>query len=140
MRGLDVVCADRDETRLRTLMELAPAYMNTPGEVSRLHPVRTELSASHWPFSQHCFSAIVCVHFLDVRLLPLFFTSLVIGGYLYLETIGGQGQNYLDLPKEGLLRALLSREFQLLFYRERRIGPANFGAVSVKLFAHKSAI
>jgi SAM-dependent methyltransferase len=141
MRGLDVVCADHNEKRLRALMTLAPDHMEnfTHGKLGVLHPVCTQLSRVHWPFSQACFSAIICIHFLGVDLLPLFGASLVAGGYLYIETFGGHGQNYLDLPKEGQLRdAVVAAGFQLLSYRERKVGPANSSAVSVKLWAQKS--
>lgn len=141
MRGLDVVCADGDEKRLRTLMALAPAYMESlaDGEFGTLQPVCTQLSESCWPFSETCFSAIVCIHFLHVGLLSLFGASLVAGGYLYVETFGGHGRNYLDLPMEGHLRgALIATQFRILFYQERPVGPANFGAVSVKFFAQKA--
>ena len=50
---------------------------------------------------------------------------------------GGHGKNYLDLPKAGQLQGLLSKDFHLPFYRERKVGPADYDAVAVKLFAQK---
>jgi SAM-dependent methyltransferase len=142
LRGLSVVCVDQDRARLQAISELAPPYISRmnlpPNEVGKLHPICSRLSQSSWPFSQNCFSAIVCVHFLEVALFDLFRSSLVAGGYLYIETFGGQGRNYVDLPKAGRLRNLLSTHFQLLRYRERRVGPRNCGAVAVKLLARMS--
>ena len=72
---------------------------------------------------------------------PIFLTrfaaSLVPSGHVYIETFGGHGGNYLDLPKAGQLRDWLSRHFRLVFYRERQAGPTDSGAVSVKLLAKK---
>jgi hypothetical protein len=96
------------------------------------------LNHLHWPFSQNCFGAIICVHFLDLDLFDMFHGSLVAGGYLYIETFGGHGQNYLDLPQAGQLSDLLSPNFRLPFYRERRVGPAAYNAVAVKLLAQKA--
>jgi hypothetical protein len=96
-----------------------------------------DLKESQWPFSQSCFGAIICVHFLDIKLFDVFRSSLVPNGHLYIETFGGHGGNYLDLPKAGQLHDLLSRHFNLLFYRERAVGPPGFEAVSVKLLGKK---
>jgi hypothetical protein len=41
--------------------------------------------------------------------IPTFISSLQEGGYLYIETFGGQGQNFRELPKAQQLRKLLSR-------------------------------
>jgi hypothetical protein len=53
----------------------------------------------------------VCVHYLNSALFPCFHSSLVLGGHLYIEKVGGQGQNYLELPMAGALRELLSPLF-----------------------------
>jgi len=99
-------------------------------EKLELHPVLAELNRSRWPFSRSCFGAIICIHFLDTDLFDAFRYSLVPTGRLYIETFGGHGDNYLDLPKAGQLRDLLSQTFQLSFYRERSVGRSDSGAVS----------
>jgi SAM-dependent methyltransferase len=141
LRGLSVVCVDRDTDRLRKLVRFWPDCINRlkrPGfAVGQLHPLCAELDSSRWPFPQNCFSAIICVHFIRIELFDLFTTSLVPGGHLFVETFGGHGQNYLDLPKAGQLRDLLSDQFHLLFYRERAVGPPGHRAVSAKLLARK---
>src|SRR5690349_16099950 len=123
LKGLDVVCADCDHRRLSILMQLGPAYIRDHqiGDVGRLHPVRANLSDT-WPFGSNCFSAIISVHFLELILLPFFLYSLNSEGYLYVETFGGQGGNYLRLPAEGHLRTALEPSFELLYYREKRVG------------------
>jgi hypothetical protein len=75
--------------------------------------------------------------FLEFDLFDAFHSSLVLSGHLYIETFGGHGGNYLDLPKAGQLRDLLSRHFRLAFYRERAVGPPGCGAMSVKLLGKK---
>lgn len=139
--GISVVCADRDMERLSALVRLAPKQiaqlMPRKSGAGHLYPVRADLAPSLWTFGENCFAGIVCVHFLDVALFPTFQSSLMGGGFLYIETFGGHGGNYLDLPKAGHVRDLLQAGFDLLFYREKRVGPAGYDAVTVKLFARK---
>jgi SAM-dependent methyltransferase len=141
LRGLSVVCVDHDAERLWKLVSVAPDCIDLhkrPGfDVGRLYPICAELNCLRWPFAKNCFSAIICVHFIKIELLELFRSSLVPGGHLYIETFGGQGRNYLDLPKAGQLHELLSEHFHLPFYRERPVGPPGCRAVSAKLLAQR---
>jgi SAM-dependent methyltransferase len=141
LRGLSVVCVDQDLDRLRTLARLAPTYIaeykQAKAGAGQLYPLLAKLNRLQWPFAPKCFGAIVCVHFLDVGLLDAVSASLVTGGRLYIETFGGHGGNYLDLPKAGQLRDLLSQHFNIAFCRERKVGPADSDAVSVKLLGKK---
>ena len=140
-RGLSVVFVDQKLERLHVLVRLATnhiARFREPGcEVGQLYPLLADLGPSQWPFCENCFAGIICVHFLNVALFGVFQSSLVAGGYLYIETFGGQGGNYLDLPKAGQLHDLLSSDFHLSFYREKKVGPIGYDAVTVKLFARK---
>jgi SAM-dependent methyltransferase len=141
LRGLSVVCVDHDAERLCKLVSVAPQCIDVhkrPGfDVGRLYPICADLNCLQWPFAKNCFSTIICVHFIKIELLDLFRSSLVPGGHLFIETFGGQGQNYLDLPKAGQLRDLLSEHFYLPFYQESPVGPFCYGAVSAKLLAQK---
>jgi hypothetical protein len=98
--------------------------------------VAADFRANTWMFKPSVFSAIVCVHFYSAELVPCFLLSLSRGGYLFVETVGGQGGNHLDLPRAGELRSRL-RDFELLHYTERRVGPDNSNAVSAKVLARK---
>jgi SAM-dependent methyltransferase len=131
--GLHVVCADRDRDRLDKLIE----FVRPADRVGRLQPICAHLAATTWPFGPNCFSAVVCVHYLDVALLPSIHFSLAPGGRLYIETIGGQGMNYLELPLAGELFEMLSPRFQLQFYEERPVGPPTSNRCAVKLLAQK---
>jgi len=102
-----------------------------------LLPVHTEFGAAAWPFARACFSAIVFVHYLDAFLFPFVHHSLAPGGSLYLETVGGQGGNYLELPQAGDLHSMLSLLFVLDSYEERPVGPAVANKCAVKLLARK---
>lgn len=138
--GLSVVCADRDWDRLNSLIRFASinnSLQQFECEKGRLFPVLANLKHSQWPFSLNCFGVIICVHLLELDLFEAFHSSLVSGGHLYIETFGGHGGNYLDLPKAGQLRDLLSRHFHLEVYREKPVGPPEAGAVSVKLLGRK---
>ena len=132
-QGLRVVCADQDRSCLSRIEDLAPQEHG----LGSLAPVCTSLSADQWPFRYASFSAVVCVHFLDLDLLPLIRSSLCERGHLYIETIGGQGENYRDLPPAGTLRRLLDPDYSLMLYEERRAGPEQYGKRAVKLLAQK---
>jgi SAM-dependent methyltransferase len=113
--GFTVVCADRDGHRLHELMR----FTATKKLIRALLPIRVVLAPLGWPFAPSSFSAVVFVHYLDVLLLPSVHCSLIPGGRLYLETVGGQGRNDLELPEAGELYALLSPRFQFDHYEER---------------------
>jgi SAM-dependent methyltransferase len=141
LRGTTVIGVDRDGGRLAQVAERAPQYLRehaAPGtRPGRIQLVQAELRPDRWMFGEACFCAIVAVHFLDVQLLGHFSRSLVRGGHLFLETFGGQGGNYLDLPAAGQLRSILQDDFVLPLYREKEVGPPSHRAVSVKLLGRK---
>jgi len=132
-QGLTVICAERDGKRLAELMRFAP----TKRLCGALLPIRVELAPAMWPFAPACFSAVVFVHYLDTSLFPSAHSSLVPGGHLYLETAGGQGGNYLELPQAGKLHALLAPRFRFDHYEERPVGPAGSNKRAVRLSAQK---
>ena len=85
------------------------------------------------------FGLIVLVHFLPQSLSAL--TSLVAPeGYLFIETIGGQGGNWLELPPAGAVEQALGRDFSFCFYKERQVGKQGTNAVSVRLLARKRGL
>lgn len=139
--GLEVICVDRDLSRLAKLAALGPEYMDrylpAGARRGRLHPVCAELGRARWPFLRQCLSAAVCVQFFELEILEALCFSLVSGGHLYIETAGNHGGNYIDLPPSGQLRAALSTEFDLPFYTERKAGPPGCDAVSARVLARK---
>jgi SAM-dependent methyltransferase len=140
-RGSSVVCVDKELERLHTLVRLSPKYIEDQNqskhEVGHLYPLLADLDPSRWPFRKNCFAGIICVHFLDVSFFNVFYYSLVTRGCLFIETFGGQGGNYLDLPKAGYLHDLLIENFDFHFYQERKVGPVGHDSVAVRLLARK---
>jgi SAM-dependent methyltransferase len=140
-RGASIICVDRRLDRLEVLASIGSKYLSNQtqfnGAIGKLLPVLADLGPLNWPFSEKCFSGVVCVHFVDIGLLEVFRASLISRGFFYFETFGGQGGNYLDLPRAGQVHDLLSTNFDLSFYRERKVGPAGCDAVAVKLLAYK---
>jgi SAM-dependent methyltransferase len=140
-RGASIICVDRRLERLEVLASVGSKHLakqtQLNGAIGKLLPMLAELSPLNWPFSEKCFSGVVCVHFVDIALLEVFRASLISGGFFYFETYGGHGGNYLDLPRAGQVHDLLSKDFDLSFYRERKVGPVGCNAVTVKLFAYK---
>ena len=142
VRGISVVCADRRPECLNTLVRFGSKYVTEQGQpdrrVGKLYPMLVNLHPAAWPFRENCFAGIVCVHFVSINLFDMFRSSLISGGHLYFETFGGHGGNYVDLPQAGQLHDLLSKDYQLQFYREKKVGPIGHDAVTVRLFARKS--
>jgi SAM-dependent methyltransferase len=139
--GMSVVCADRRPERLNTLVRFGSKYVAERGQpncrVGKLYPILVDLHPATWPFRENCFAGILSVHFVKINLFEMFRSSLIPGGFLYLETFEGHGKNYLDLPQVGQLRDLLSKDFQTHFYREKKVGPIGYNAATVRLFARR---
>jgi hypothetical protein len=77
------------------------------------------------------------VDFLLMSIFPKITDALAKGGLLLVQTIGNRGQNYLQLPTAGLLKAALSGNFEFLQYDEDTAGPSGAGAVTVRLLARR---
>jgi SAM-dependent methyltransferase len=139
-RGCTVVCVDRDFNRLSLLERLKTKYVAAltinEGNVGTILPICTNLSFYNWPFLESTFNFVICVHFVELSLFPCFLSSLCSGGYLYFETFGGQGQNFRALPEVGEIRHALEGH-DLEYYAEKRVGPPERYAVSVKVLARK---
>ena len=140
--GCTVVAVDHDRKRLAILNQTKVAYIAasaSPGISSgKILTVCADLNTRAWPFARSSFSAIICVHFPIVHLIPSFISSLEDGGHIYVETFGGQGENFRVLPKAGQLRTLLCGDVDFRYYKERKVGPSGFDSVTVTLFAQKA--
>jgi SAM-dependent methyltransferase len=140
-RGCTVVAVDIDRKRLLALEQVKAAYVaehvSAGVSTGQILTFCADLSAEGWPIAPSSVSAIICVHFAMIHLVPSFISSLQQGGYVYVETFGGQGQNFRELPKAGQLRELLSRHMEFRYYKERKVGPTEVDSVSVTLFAQR---
>jgi Tellurite resistance protein TehB. len=135
VRGLDVYCVDLDEDALATV-----ANLQTSRTISgRLIPMVADLAAGiPAALAAQRFGAIVNVHFLCPQLFGWWMDALLPGGFLYIETFDNRGGNYVELPRAGEYRALLSRDELLIqMYREAPAGPSTIDAVAVRLLAQK---
>jgi SAM-dependent methyltransferase len=138
-QGHDVVAVDHDLDRLKSLKKSAATNSPRglrPTASGRVLPICADLTSDRLPFGGASFSAILCVHYPAQRIISDFCTALKDGGWLYIETFGGQGQNYLDLPKAGEIRHAL-QGYELVFYKERLVGPTRREAVVVGALAQK---
>jgi SAM-dependent methyltransferase len=140
-RGCTVVAIDNDRKRLVTLEQVKAEYIEEHASVAvstgQIFTVCADLTAEGWPVAPTSVSAIICIHFSMIDLVPSFISSLQVGGHIYAETFGGQGQNFRELPKAGQLRELLSGHVEFKYYKERKVGPTEFDSVSVTLFAQR---
>jgi SAM-dependent methyltransferase len=140
-QGCTVIAIDNDRKRLAVLNQVKAAYVaeRAPigGRTGKICTVCADLTSEGWPVARSSVSAIICVHFAMIHLIPNFISSLQEGGYLYIETFGGQGQNFRELPKAEQLRALLSRHVEFKSYKERKLGPAEVDSVAVTLLAQR---
>jgi SAM-dependent methyltransferase len=128
--GCTVICMDNDLSRLQT-------DSTSQSASGSLHPHQIDLVRDPWPFSPHSVGGIINIHFTLLALFPHFESSLLPSGYLLLETVPGVGGNYLELPKEGELKAALGNAFDYELYKERQVGPSGHNAVTVKLLARR---
>jgi SAM-dependent methyltransferase len=136
--GCTVVCLDNDLRLIRVQRtELSNTHLKQAFQ--RLKLQRLDLNKDPWPFAASSVGGIINVHFFLPTLLPLFEKSLMPGSYLLLETVPGCGGNYLQLPKAGEVKFALGRAYDFEFYRERRVGPFDYDAVTVQLLARRVA-
>jgi SAM-dependent methyltransferase len=132
--GRRVWAVDRDLGRLSSFVR-SPLGRSLVQQ-GRVNPVCSDLNQPDLPFRHGAFGLVVLVHFLPQSLSPL--TSLVVPeGYLFIETIGGQGGNWLALPPAGTLERVLGRDFSFCFYKEQRVGKLGTDAVCVRLLAKR---
>ena len=127
-KGFNVIAVDKDLVRLNSLQKSMSRH--------KVFPLCADLTKGRLPFGPRSFSAILCIHYPIQGILADFDDQLIDGGHLFIETFGGQGGNYLELPKADEIRQALMN-YKLLFYNERSVGPAAHNAVVVKALAQK---
>ena len=131
--GYDVIAVDNDFARLKSVNTSAASQSSGSGRVVTLG---ADLVADRLPFRKSSFSAILCIHYPVQKIIADLCAALKEGGWLYIETFGGHGQNYLELPKPGEIPQAL-QGFEQIICRERPVGPASQRAVVVQALARK---
>lgn len=135
-KGFNVVAVDKDLARLDYLQKSISKKMDPVGKVFSLC---ADITSGRLPFGPCSFSAILCIHYPVQNILADFDDQLVDGGHIFIETFGGHGQNYMELPKAGEIRHAL-KGYKMLFYNERSVGPISRNSVVVKALAQKCCI
>lgn len=133
--GCKVICLDNDSEVLNCISSLSNTT-NSKGYIKPT-PVYSDLKKTKWIFPPNSFGAIINVHFFLPSLLKSFVISLMPKGYLFIETISGHGENYLELPSKGFILDSIKNQFDVFLYEEKKVGPLDSDAVTVKLFAKK---
>jgi SAM-dependent methyltransferase len=138
--GNNVVCVDNDLNRLchleaSKLALLARSPIQHQGGL--ITTICADIGEASWPFATEAFHVIICVHFKFLPLMPCLIQSLRPGGYLYLETFGGQGENYRHLPRRGETKLMVGDQTEIRYYRENPASRKHGEVVTVKVLARK---
>jgi len=132
-RGYQVIGMDIDRERVNFV---ASEARNAAQLKKNLSLAVCDLNAERLPLAEASFGTLLIVHFIPEQW-SNYLAVLSTGGYLLFESMGGQGGNYLHLPRVGQIRALLEPGFNVSLYRERPVGPHAANAVAVRLVARK---
>jgi len=130
--GATVVALDRNLDQLRSLYGASRSRLKR-----RIRLQEIDFVTDPWPFGPLTLGGACLVHFLHQPLFRQLAMSIKPGGYLLIETMGSQGGNYVELPRERDLRRILGRSFALEIYEERHAGPAEVDAVAVRLLGRR---
>jgi SAM-dependent methyltransferase len=114
-KGFTVIAVDKNLVRLNSLQK---SISEKASPVGKVFPLCADLTKGRLPFGPRSFSAILCIHYPIQNILADFDDQLTDGGHLFIETFGGHGHNYLELPKADEIRQVL-KGYKLLFYNER---------------------
>ena len=87
-------------------------------------------------FIQYCFGAIVVVHFFLPNLILNLKDYVCEGGLIIFESYGGNGDNWLSLPRVNEIRGQLLSQFDIEYYKETLVGPTKEN-VSLKMVARR---
>jgi len=132
-----VVCVDINKDALEFIESSINLSLAKSKEFNQLNTIRLDLINDPWPFEDESLGAIINVHFFHHRLIGYFLRSLKIGGYLFIETIGSHGGNYLELPPNGFIKEQLADSFDIRFLKEKKVEPLQSNCSTVKLLAIK---
>jgi SAM-dependent methyltransferase len=131
--GATVVGVDRDLSAFDDLRSRLPVS-GYPGTVKA---TRVDLDVDEWSFGRSSLGGVIKVHYFLPKLFPRFCFSIAPGGYVLFESVGGQGGNYLQLPRAGDVARMLSGCFEVEHYHERAVGPRGQDAVAVRVLARR---
>jgi hypothetical protein len=116
--GYTVLALDLDHRALRTLGASSSRQFKRSA-CGRVYPVIANVDED-LPLNAGHLDLALAVHCSIHNNLGAIETALAPGGFLIYETFGGQGMNWLELPKAGQLQRELKHQFELLVLEERR--------------------
>lgn len=131
--GCEVICVDINQDALDYISEWQKKFKFAKA----LTTIKIDLEKDKWCLEKESVGAIVNIHYYKLDLIDKFTTSLMSGGFLYLETPSSHGGNYIDLPTKNSIRIKLGPHFKILFYRENKTGPTALNRVTVRVFAQR---
>jgi SAM-dependent methyltransferase len=122
-----VVGADLDGIRI------AAARENAPSSPCAIRWIVADIE-QRLPIERGTFDLVVIVHYFSETVISQALEALRPGGWLILETFGGQGKNWMALPPLGWAAGRFCNEFQVSVLEERAVGPSKSNA-AVRLMA-----
>lgn len=130
LKGFSVVAADWDANRLDAARMANPAVA---AEIEwRVADLRT-----HSETFDGSFDLMVCTHYFSPDIVDRAMEALKPNGFFLLESFGGQGENWRDLPLKGWARNRLETDFDIITLREGPVGPLKEN-VTLKILAKKN--
>ncbi len=129
--GYHVIAIDLDEGALDAIQQ-STASVNSNRQITCI----LANSDFNLPLAPETISVAIVVHFVSPCLVESLSHIIQPGGYLIYQTYGANGQNWLTLPRPGQLAAALYAKFQLVYYKETRVGPEK-AAVTVRCLARR---
>ena len=128
--GRSIICVDRDLTNLQSQKLSLPLSR-------RLILLQLDFVKDAWPFEPCTLGGIVNVHFFLPELFPVFRRLAVTGWLSSLRNGSRPRWQLLELPKAGQLKGLLGKAFEIEYYKEAKVGPPDYDAVTVRLLARR---
>lgn len=128
-RGCAVVGVDLDAERVKSARQAAPVVPNeVVWKVANLEEQSAIFDGS--------FDLMVCVHYFAESIIERALEALKPNGLFVLETFGGQGNNWRDLPSQGWASKAIAGRFHIVSLKENPVGPTKSN-VSLRLLARK---
>jgi SAM-dependent methyltransferase len=124
------------DLNIQALSALNASLTPPSGAQGKIYPAMIDVNTD-LPVKAGSLTLAVAVQFSIHNHLGPIEDALAPGGWLIYETFGGQGMNWLDLPKAGQLQRMLTPRFEFLALDERLVGPKEKRSVVVRLFARK---
>lgn len=128
-QGFTVFALDIDDAALRAARKRCRAAL----------PVQCDLRQG-MPFKGGRLGLALAVHVPLLALVPILAEALALGGLAILESVGGYGENWRELPRRGALRRKLRGHFTILNLEEHPVGPPSKQTVTVRAFIQRISV